>query len=86
MFRSAVAPPSRPHALSVPNTKTHQKRANKQRQRHHSLGAAELHVVAAVMGGMAAQEAIKLLTRQFVPFSGTLIYNAIASTTTVLDL
>jgi len=50
------------------------------------LGAAELHVVAAVMGGMAAQEAIKLITRQFVPFEGTLIYNGIASTTSVLDL
>ncbi|KAI8465712.1 MAG: hypothetical protein J3K34DRAFT_436030 [Monoraphidium minutum] len=50
------------------------------------LGAAELHVVAAVMGGMAAQEAIKLITRQFVPFGGTLIYNAITSTTSVLDL
>jgi len=32
------------------------------------LGASELHVVASVMGGMAAQEAIKLLTGQFVPF------------------
>jgi hypothetical protein len=51
-----------------------------------SLGGAELHVVAAVMGGMAAQEAIKLLTKQFVPFAGSLVYNAMASTTTVLAL
>lgn len=43
-------------------------------------------MVAAVMGGMAAQEAIKLITRQFVPFGGTLIYNATTSTTSVLDL
>ncbi|KIZ02954.1 hypothetical protein MNEG_5000 [Monoraphidium neglectum] len=50
------------------------------------MGASELHVVAAVMGGMAAQEAIKLITRQFVPFGGTLIYNATTSTTSVLDL
>lgn len=50
------------------------------------LGAAELHVVGAVMGGMAAQEAIKIITRQFVPFGGTLIYNAITSTTSILDL
>jgi hypothetical protein len=34
----------------------------------YRLGASELHVVASVMGGMAAQEAIKLLTGQFVPF------------------
>lgn len=50
------------------------------------LGAAELHVVASVMGGMAAQEAIKLLTQQFVPFSGSLIYNAMASTTSIFAL
>eukprot|EP00775_Hariotina_reticulata_P012383 gene12383-12517_t len=49
------------------------------------LGAAELHVVAAVMGGMAAQEAIKLVTQQFVPFNGSLIYNAMASTTSIFQ-
>ncbi|GLC42485.1 hypothetical protein PLESTB_001103300 [Pleodorina starrii] len=49
-------------------------------------GAAELHVVAAFMGGVAAQEAIKLVTRQFVPLGGTLIYNAMACTSTVLEL
>ncbi|GLI60728.1 hypothetical protein VaNZ11_002954 [Volvox africanus] len=49
-------------------------------------GAAELHVVAAFMGGVAAQEAIKLVTRQFVPLAGTLIFNAMACTTTVLEL
>jgi hypothetical protein len=32
------------------------------------------------------QEAIKLITRQFVPFGGSLIYNGMASTTSVLDL
>lgn len=50
------------------------------------LGAAELHVVASVMGGMAAQESIKLITRQFVPFSGSLIYNAVAQTISALEL
>ena len=38
-------------------------------------------MVAAFMGGVAAQEAIKLVTRQFVPVAGTLIYNAMACTT-----
>ena len=47
------------------------------------FGAGELHVVAAVMAGLAAQEAIKLLTCQFVPLSGTLLYNAMSSTTSV---
>ncbi|KAG2428848.1 hypothetical protein HYH02_014260 [Chlamydomonas schloesseri] len=50
------------------------------------FGAAELHVIGAFMGGVAAQEAIKLVTRQFVPLAGSLIYNAMAATTTVLEL
>ncbi len=72
------------------------------------FGASELHLVAALMGGMAAQvgccnwlpevapvptlpacgmqETIKLITGQFTPTPGTLMYNAMASTTLVLDL
>ena len=49
-------------------------------------GAGELHCVAAVMGGMASQEAIKLMTKQFVPISGTVIYNAMNSTMSVFRL
>lgn len=40
-------------------------------------GAAELHSVAAFIGGVAAQEVIKVVTRQFVPFNNTYIYNAV---------
>ena len=47
------------------------------------FGAAEMHVMGAIMGGIAAQEAIKFITRQFVPVPGTLIYNAMASTSSV---
>jgi amyloid beta precursor protein binding protein 1 len=50
------------------------------------FGAAELHVVAAILGGIAAQEVIKFVTGQFVPVPGVLIYNAMASTTSVLHL
>lgn len=50
------------------------------------FGASELHCVSAVLGGIAAQEAIKLLTKQYVPFVGTLVYNAMSSTTSILDL
>ena len=49
-------------------------------------GASELHLVAAIMGGMAAQEAIKLITAQFLPLQGTLIYNGMTSTSFVLPL
>ena len=47
------------------------------------FGASELHCVAAVLGGMASQEAIKLITQQFVPVSGTVIYNTMNSTMSV---
>ena len=49
-------------------------------------GASELHVIAAIIGGIAAQESIKLITSQFLPLNGSLIYNGIACTSTVLDL
>ena len=45
--------------------------------------AGELHVVASVVGAIGAQEAIKLLTAQYVPVGGTLVYNAMACTTSV---
>ena len=77
------------------------------------FGAAELHSVAAIVGGMAAQvgspcrrraqrlrgpmssarsrhlgeqEAVKVVTRQFVPFSGTFIYNGIDGTSATIDI
>lgn len=50
------------------------------------FGAAELHCVAAVVGGIAAQEAIKLLTAQFVPLRGSLVYNAMAGTSAVFEI
>lgn len=41
---------------------------------------AEIHHVAAVVGGVASQEAVKLITQQYVPFDDTYVYNGIAST------
>ncbi|KAL9273000.1 NEDD8-activating enzyme E1 regulatory subunit AXR1-like protein, partial [Drosera capensis] len=40
-------------------------------------GAAELHAVAAFIGGIASQEIIKLITKQFIPMRGTFIFNGI---------
>lgn len=45
------------------------------------FGAAQIHNVAAVMGGIASQEIIKLITKQFTPMSHTVIFNAIECTT-----
>ena len=49
-------------------------------------GAAELHSVAAYMGGAVAQEVIKLVTHQFVPVNNTYIYNAMTHTSVSLQL
>ena len=46
-----------------------------------SFGGSELHNVAAFVGGVVGQEAIKILTSQFVPVDHTLIYSAITSLT-----
>lgn len=49
-------------------------------------GAAELHAVAAFIGGIASQEVIKLITKQFVPMSGTFIFNGIDHKSQLLSL
>lgn len=38
-------------------------------------GAAEPHVVTAIIGGVVAQEAIKLVTHQYLPLDNALIYD-----------
>ncbi|XP_056268503.1 NEDD8-activating enzyme E1 regulatory subunit [Pseudoliparis swirei] len=49
-------------------------------------GAAEPHTVAAFLGGSAAQEAIKIISHQFVPFNNTFIYNAMSQTSATFQL
>ncbi|RKP05474.1 putative amyloid beta precursor protein binding protein, partial [Thamnocephalis sphaerospora] len=49
-------------------------------------GHAELHNVAALLGGMASQEVIKLITRQYVPLNNTCIYNGIIGATQTFQL
>jgi amyloid beta precursor protein binding protein 1 len=39
----------------------------------------EMHNISSALGGMVAQEAIKLLTRQYVPVDGTCVYDGIKS-------
>lgn len=40
--------------------------------------AAELHAVAAIMGGIASQEAVKLITQQYLPITGVFVFNGVA--------
>ncbi|AQK61929.1 NEDD8-activating enzyme E1 regulatory subunit AXR1 [Zea mays] len=50
------------------------------------FGGAEIHPVAAFIGGVASQEVIKLVTKQFVPLGGTFIFNGIDLKSQVLVL
>lgn len=42
--------------------------------------------LAALIGGLAAQEAIKLITHQYIPIYNTCIFNGITSTSSVFEL
>ncbi len=49
-------------------------------------GGGELHNVAALTGGMVAQELIKIVTKQYIPIDNTCVYDGIASRCQVLRL
>ncbi|GJQ09482.1 hypothetical protein GpartN1_g1273.t1 [Galdieria partita] len=49
-------------------------------------GGSELHSIAALTGGVAAQEIVKLVTKQFRPLSGWFIFNGGQSTSTTISL
>ncbi|KAJ3192481.1 NEDD8-activating enzyme E1 regulatory subunit [Irineochytrium annulatum] len=49
-------------------------------------GNAELHTMAAIMGGVVSQEVIKIITHQYVPMNNTLVYNGFKSTTSTFVL
>lgn len=49
-------------------------------------GEAELHNIAAVLGGMAAQEVIKVITRQYIPIDNVVILDGIQSRTQVFRI
>jgi NEDD8-activating enzyme E1 regulatory subunit len=40
---------------------------------------AEIHNVASVVGGVASQEAVKIITGQYIPLNNTYVYNGIVS-------
>ncbi|CCG81238.1 putative Ubiquitin-like activating enzyme [Taphrina deformans PYCC 5710] len=49
-------------------------------------GFAELHNIASLMGGVAAQEIIKVITKQYVPINNTVIFDGIKSVSAVYAL
>lgn len=50
------------------------------------VAGGELHNVSSVLGGMVAQEAIKLITRQYVPVAGTCVFDGVRSKVGVFQI
>jgi amyloid beta precursor protein binding protein 1 len=46
----------------------------------------ELHNIAALMGGIAAQEAVKIISHQYIPAENTILYDGVYSKTACLKL
>jgi len=40
-------------------------------------GASELHNIASIIGGVGGQEAVKILTTQYIPLNNTFVYNGV---------
>lgn len=65
--------------------------ANKERfvqiaQEVSRAAGGELHNISAVMGGMVAQEMIKIITKQYIPIDNTCVFDGIESRCQVLRL
>eukprot|EP00164_Ancoracysta_twista_P000745 GFYU01000981.1.p1 GENE.GFYU01000981.1~~GFYU01000981.1.p1 ORF type:complete len:536 (-),score=164.70 GFYU01000981.1:18-1625(-) len=50
------------------------------------FGASEIHNIGSVMGGVAAQECIKLITGQFVPMNNTFVFDGVTGTSSTMQL
>jgi NEDD8-activating enzyme E1 regulatory subunit len=49
-------------------------------------GNSEIHAVSSILGGVASQELIKLITGQYIPLNNTYVFNGIAGTGAVYKL
>lgn len=49
-------------------------------------GSLELHNISSVLGGVASQEAVKLLTHQYVPINNAFVFNGIAGVAAVYEI
>lgn len=48
-------------------------------------GGSDLPQIAALLGGVVGQEAIKLVTKQYVPLNGTCVFDGIRSSMGVIQ-
>jgi NEDD8-activating enzyme E1 regulatory subunit len=58
--------------------------ASKWAQEMWRYGGAELHPMASFIGGLASQEAIKIISGQFTPLDNTFVHNGVDATSMVL--
>jgi len=70
-------------AKIVPNAEENEQIANAAQEVARAEGG-ELHNIAALTGGMVAQEMIKILTKQYIPIDNTCIFDGISSRCQVL--
>jgi amyloid beta precursor protein binding protein 1 len=49
-------------------------------------GGCELHNICSVIGGIASQEAVKIITNQYEPFDNTYVFNGVATCGAVYTL
>ena len=68
------------------NGGTIEDRVNKAIEEARRCEGAELHNTSSVAGGVVAQEAIKLLTKQYIPINGTVIWDGIRAKTEIVKL
>jgi len=45
-----------------------------------------MHTIASILGGVVAQEMIKLLTQQWLPMDNTYVFNGIVSASAVISV
>lgn len=46
----------------------------------------ELHNISALMGGLASQEVIKIITKQYIPIDNTCVFDGIKSSTQIFRI
>lgn len=72
-------------AQAVPGAETRERVVQAAHEVARAAGG-ELHNVAALTGGMVAQETIKIVTKQYVPADNTCVYDGVGGRVQVLRL
>jgi amyloid beta precursor protein binding protein 1 len=75
------------HGLSVSVSKSNDTALTEDMLREMvRFGGAHMHTIASILGGVVAQEMIKLLTQQWLPMDNTYVFNGIVAASAVLSV